>query len=127
VRQTGALTSITDAWTLVPNITGSATFAGHAGPAQPAGWFNDGLITFTSGVLNGLSYEIKTWDGTNLFLYLPMIAAPAPGDTFVIEAGCNRVAGAAGDCQTKFANIAYFRGEPFIPGLDSFLETPNGA
>lgn len=126
VQQTGSVTSVTDLWTLVPNITGSATFAGHTGPAQPAGWFNSGLIKFTSGVLNGLYYEIKVWDGTTLYLFLPMAApGPSPGDTFIIEAGCNHLSGPSGDCQTKFLNIANFRAENDIPGLDTQLSVPN--
>lgn len=91
--------------------------------AAPAGWFDNGFITFTSGVLDGYSFEIKSWDGTNLVLYLPMPQAPSPGDTFTIEPGCDHTLGAEG-CQ-KYNNVANFRGEPFIPGPDLYLNYPD--
>ena len=87
----------------------------------PAGWFNDGIITFTSGQNNGLSFEIKSWDGTNLTLFLPLEFPAAVSDTFTIEPGCNKT---TGDCSNKYNNIVNFRGEPFIPGMDRFLDIP---
>lgn len=98
------------------------------GNPAPAGWFNDGILTFTSGVNSGLSVQVKTWDGTTLVFTLPMFAAPQgasgslEGDTFTITPGCNHSADAAtGDCQNKFKNIVNFRGEPDIPGQDQVL------
>ena len=121
-RQNGSVASAADAVTIVPHsgltMVGSATPSAAAG----SGWFNDGVITFTSGALNGKGYEIKTWDGTTLKLYLPMPVQPAASDTFTIEPGCDHT---TGDCQNKFANIVNFRGEPFIPGMDSILDYPN--
>jgi len=91
--------------------------AGSATPTAPApdGWFNDGLLTFTSGAMNGVSIEVKGWDGTQITLFLPMAFQPAPLDTFTIEPGCNKT---INNCHTKFNNIVNFRGEPFIPGLN---------
>jgi uncharacterized phage protein (TIGR02218 family) len=111
VRQSGHLSSVTDLRTLVP----------ASGLTGAAGWFNDGFLTFTSGVLSGASAEIKSWDGTTLGLFLDLAAAPSPGDTFNIEPGCNHL---VTDCETKFSNIINFRGEPFIPGMDQLLDYP---
>jgi hypothetical protein len=94
-----------------------------AGGTASAGWFNDGFITFTSGALNGASFEVKTWDGTNLKLFLALPALPAAGDTFTIEAGCDKT---AATCQNKFKNIVNFRGENFIPGMDQLLDYASG-
>jgi uncharacterized phage protein (TIGR02218 family) len=102
---------------------------GSATPTAPApvGWFNDGVLTFTSGVNNGLSVQIKSWDGTNLTFTLPMFAQPeagsySTGDTFTILPGCNHSAdGATGDCFNKFNNIINFRGENNIPGQDQIM------
>lgn len=120
-QQTGSLASVTSAVELVPNsgllMVGSATPTA----AAPAGWFDDGLITFTSGALNGKSFEIKSWDGTNLLLYLPMPSAPAASDTFVIEPGCDHT---VFDCLTKYSNVLNFRGEPTIPGEDNIMSVP---
>jgi uncharacterized phage protein (TIGR02218 family) len=111
VRQSGHLTSVSDLRTLVP----------AAGLTGAAGWFDDGFLTFTSGVLNGASAEIKSWDGTTLGLFLDLPVAPSSGDTFNIEPGCNHL---VTDCETKFSNIVNFRGEPFIPGMDQLLDYP---
>jgi uncharacterized phage protein (TIGR02218 family) len=112
LTQTGTLTAAPDAVTLTPagGLTGAA------------GYFDDGLITFTSGALAGFPFEVKSWDGTNLGLFLPMPSPPAPGDTFTIEPGCNHL---TSDCKTKFNNLVNFRGEPFIPGMDAILNYPN--
>jgi uncharacterized phage protein (TIGR02218 family) len=114
VRQTGSVSSAPDPRTLVP----------ASGLTGAAGWFNDGFLTFTSGVLNGQSFEVKTWDGTTLEFFLDMPKQPSSGDTFTIEPGCNKT---TNDCQNKFSNIVNFRGEPFIPGMDQLLDYPSGA
>lgn len=112
VQQTGTVASVTDSATIVPT----------AGLAGAAGYFDDGFIKFTSGPLNGYAFEIKSWDGTNLILFLPMQATPAAGNSFVIEPGCNHL---ISDCQNKYNNILNNRSEPFIPGMDQILNYPN--
>lgn len=109
VRETGSLASVTNARTLVP----------ASGLTTTADWFNDGFITFTSGVLEGESLEIKSWDGTTLGLFLDLPELPAAGDTFNIEAGCDKT---PATCQSKFSNIVNFQGENFIPGMDQLLD-----
>jgi uncharacterized phage protein (TIGR02218 family) len=112
LRQTGSVNDSADAATITPN----------AGLTGAAGWFDDGFLQFTSGVLNGRAYEIKSWDGATLNLYLPVPEQPAPGDTFFIEPGCNHL---LSDCRDKFNNVVNFRGEPTIPGMDQILNYPN--
>lgn len=112
VRQTGSVASVIDLSTLIP----------ASGLTGASGWFNDGFLTFTSGALDGESFELKTWDGTRLTLFLPMPSNPAAGDTFTIEPGCAKT---TSDCFGKFNNIVNFRGEPFIPGMDQLLDYPN--
>ena len=123
--QSGSVFASPDAMTLTPNsgllMVGSETPTEAAG----AGWFDNGLVTFSSGVLKGKSLEIKTWDGVNLDMFLPFAVAPAPGDAFTITPGCDHTAQASG-C-LKFNNIANYRGEPFIPGEDLVLNYPNAA
>jgi uncharacterized phage protein (TIGR02218 family) len=122
-RQTGSLASVTDQFNVVP--TAGLLQVGSATPTAPApaGWFDDGILTFTSGVLNGVSIEIKSWDGTTLSLFLPLgQVLPAASDTFTIEPGCNHT---IYDCNNKYNNTVNFRGEPFIPGMDAILNYPN--
>jgi len=120
VRQTGSVASVADLRTLTPaaGLTGQGGATGSAS----TGWFNDGLLTFTSGGLSGASFEIKIWDGTTLEFFLDFPSLPSAGDAFTIEPGCNRT---IDNCQNKFSNIANFRGEPFIPGMDQLLDYPS--
>jgi hypothetical protein len=99
------------------------TNLGAIAPAAPVGWFNDGILTFTSGTLNGRVFEIKTWDGTTLDMFLALVPLPSAGDTFTIEPGCNKT---ADNCLNKFNNIIHRRAEDFIPGMDQILATPGG-
>lgn len=127
-NQDGSCETVISAVEITPNsgllMVGSAT---PTTPA-PAGWFDDGLLTWTSGVNSGLSNQIKRWDGTSLTFFLPMFAAPqggtpSVGDTFEIAPGCNHSADSAtGDCFNKYNNIINFRGENNIPGQDQVLK-----
>jgi len=129
-RQTGSVISSADAVTIVPNGPGGSPaspgllMVGSATPTlpAPAGWFNDGIITFTSGVMNGLSLDMKSWDGETITMFLPMPYQPAPGDTFTIEPGCDKL---NTTCYGKFNNIVNHRGESFIPGNDLLLLYPD--
>jgi hypothetical protein len=122
--QGGSVVASPDPYTIEPAsgllMVGSSTPAAAAG----AGWFDNGLITFTSGALDGRSFEIKTWDGTSFKMFLPLPVQPcaSPADTFTVTPGCNHL---TQDCANKFSNIVNFRGEPFIPGADLVLNYPN--
>jgi hypothetical protein len=101
----------------------------------PPGWFNDGLLTWTSGLNNGQKMEVSIWDGTTIALFEPMARPITPSDTFTIEPGCNK----SSDCNTKFVgiklldgsttgssgNIANKRSEDQIPGQDEVLQYPD--
>jgi hypothetical protein len=123
--QSGVVGSSPDSVTIVPTESGSPPVTalkqkgiGYPGTAPaPEGWFNDGVIIFTSGVLNGYSFEVANWDGTTLTLFGggPMPQQPSPGDTFQIEPGCDKL---KSTCHTKFNNIINFAGEADIPGLN---------
>jgi uncharacterized phage protein (TIGR02218 family) len=119
-RQSGSVSSVPSAIQIVPasglKMVGSSTPT----TAAPSGWFSDGFISFTSGVLDGYSFEIKTWDGTTLTLYLPMPQQPAASDTFTIEPGCDHLLTGC----TKFNNIANRHAEDFIPGPDNYMNYP---
>jgi uncharacterized phage protein (TIGR02218 family) len=121
-RQSGTVDSSVDAVTVVP--TSGLVMPGSSTPtvAAPSGWFNDGIITFTSGAMNGLSVEIKSWDGLTVNTFLPMPFQPLAGDTFTIEPGCDHT---KNDCYSKFNNIINLRAEPDIPGMDLILLYPN--
>lgn len=121
--QNGTVLSSPDSITIVPinssSVAEQLLMVGSTTPTvpAPAGWFDDGIITFTSGPLLGYSFEIATWDGTNLSLFGggPMPLTPDPGDTFVIEPGCDKT---KGTCFSKFNNVINHAGEADIPGMN---------
>jgi uncharacterized phage protein (TIGR02218 family) len=94
-------------------------------PGSFDGYYDNGILSFTSGVLSGQSFEIKHWLG-GIFryatLFLPLKTLPLAGDACTLEPGCNKT---IFDCQNKFTNIVNFRGEPFLPGEDRILDYPN--
>lgn len=95
---------------------GSTASAILAALGQASGWFDQGKATFTSGANAGTWRTVKSWvagsPGTASLL-APFPNVPAPGDAFILYPGCDRTTGPNG-C-AKFANLANFRGFPFLP------------
>lgn len=90
---------------------------------QANGYFDYGTITFTGGLNNGISMEIKTYTTGSVLLQLPMPYSVQVGDSFSIVAGCAKRL--TEDCKTKFNNVINFRGEPHMPGNDAIFKGPN--
>jgi hypothetical protein len=90
------------------------------GPGTPIagynGYYAEGVITFTSGVLTGLSRQVQMSDGSgNITCSSGFPSPPAIGDTFTVRRGCSKTLGA---CQT-FLNTANYGGFPFVPQPES--------
>jgi uncharacterized phage protein (TIGR02218 family) len=67
-----------------------------------------GTLTFSSGVLSGVSATIKSVvNGTSLTLAYPLESAPSPGDAFTAYWGCDHT---QTTCTGRFNNLANFRG-----------------
>lgn len=122
-RQTGSVTSSSNRRTFVPPAS-SLLSPGSPTPATPAppGWFNQGMLIWTSGLNNTFKIEVIGWDGTTITLFENMPYAIQAGDTFTIEAGCDKL---IDTCFHKFNNVNNHRGEPLIPGMDQILIYPN--
>jgi len=111
-------------------VTGTVTAVGTdgtitAGIAAVDDYFAYGSVTFTSGLNEGLTYEIKTFTDYVFTPFLPWIYTVAVGDTFTALPGCN---GNLSTCVNIFDNVLNFRGEPYIPGNDymtSYVTTDN--
>lgn len=112
-------------------ITGSVTSALSqqefldTSRSEETGYFNGGIISFTSGNNAGLSLEVKEYvlkasGGSQVILALPMPYAFAEGDAYSMTRGCDKT---LENCHAHFSNVANFRGEPHVPGLDRMLET----
>lgn len=91
--------------------------------AHVADYFTYGRVAFTSGDNDGLAMEVKQHQTGGVFtLQLQMPHEIAPGDTFSVSPGCNKLLRTApgvydGDCKAKFNNVPNFRGWPEVPGL----------
>ncbi|TAN00457.1 MAG: DUF2163 domain-containing protein [Rhizobiaceae bacterium] len=88
--------------------------------AFEAGWFANGLLTWTSGALAGTADRIvehqPRQDGVALTIWRDGPVTAAPGDAFHIVAGCDK---SFATCKAKFANFLNFRGFPHLPGNDA--------
>jgi uncharacterized phage protein (TIGR02218 family) len=80
--------------------------------AQASGWFDQGVVQFTSGANAGIKRTVKRFAGGVFSFALPWPRDLAVGNSFVAVPGCARTLDA---CTNKFANRLHFRGEPFIP------------
>lgn len=114
------LTSFTFS-TTVTSVTSRRQFIATA-LTQPAGYFDYGLVTWTSGSNAGMTMDVKTFSGGEVLLQLPMPYDIAASDAFTIVAGCQKRL--TEDCKTKFNNVVNFRGEPYVPGIDKTLRGP---
>lgn len=84
-----------------------------------SGYFDNGIITFTSGLNTGLSMEIAKYVPGQLLLQLPMPYEVEVGDAYTIVAGCDY---SANTCNVRFSNIVNMRAFPFVPGMDKLIQ-----
>lgn len=82
---------------------------------EASGWFQYGVVTFTSGDNAGFSMEVKAYALTGgAFELVQALPYPfAVGDGYDVIAGCDKL---FATCRDKFANQLRFRGEPDVPG-----------
>jgi hypothetical protein len=81
-------------------------------------YFQNGLVTWTSGLNAGLSMEVKLYNIGFVELFQPMPYAIALSDAYSIKAGCDKQ---LQTCISRFNNVINFRGEPHLPGNDQMM------
>lgn len=89
--------------------------------AYTPGWFTGGALRFTTGANAGTVIEVKAHVAASLELWVPTARPIAPGDAFVVTAGCDK---SFATCRAKFGNAANFRGFPHMPGNDFVIRYP---
>lgn len=99
------------AWNAIVQA-GATTTTIPISPAPYDGYFALGSIQFTSGVNNSIRRSVRGFSGGVLVLALPLVSAPAAGDSLTGYPGCDKL---QGTCSGKFNNVINFRGFPFIP------------
>jgi uncharacterized phage protein (TIGR02218 family) len=124
---TGALTG---------SIAGNSAATNLTAAAFVNGYFNLGIITFTSGVLNGASFTVSTSTGpssASITTILPFPSAPSVGDTFSIVPGCDKTFPTCGSNKFKLpsgsfgSNAAHYRGCPFVPQPETLYDGGTGS
>jgi uncharacterized phage protein (TIGR02218 family) len=106
-------------FTLSSTVTGGGSYNGFtaSGLGQPAGYFDQGVIGFTSGANNGIRRTVKSHGAGGVLMFsLPLLSTPQAGDTFTIYPGCRRTEQV---CIDTFNNRAHFKGYPFIPAPET--------
>ena len=83
------------------------------------GYFDKGVITFTSGSNTGFSTEVKRSEGAKITLSIPFPNQISVNDEYTIKAGCDKK---FSTCISKFNNAVNFRGEPHIPGVNEIFK-----
>jgi uncharacterized phage protein (TIGR02218 family) len=85
----------------------------------PSGYFAQGLLTFTSGENDGISYTIQSWDAQTqtISLFETAYYQISIGDQFSAIAGCEKTV----DACKRYGNIVNFGGEPHVPGADKIF------
>lgn len=114
----------------VTGVTSQTQFAAAA-LTIPAGWANNGKLTFTSGTNTGYPLRIdNNAVATTIMLRTPAPYLPVIGDTFSLLAGCQK---RLTDCQnrvkadtTTVNNVLNFTGFSFVPTIESFTRLPAG-
>lgn len=108
-RATGTVLAITTTRRLI--IDGLATYE--------SGWFNRGILAFTSGANAGRAMEIKSHTVraglVEIELWQPMGEPISIGDTITATAGCDK---RLETCAARFENALNYRGFPHMPGND---------
>lgn len=89
-----------------------------AARTEPDGYFDEGVIEFTSGDLAGMRFEVKAYV-VGVWITKTPLPYDASGATYTMTRGCNRH---FGTCRDTFANVANFRGEPWLRGNDALAQ-----
>lgn len=104
-----------------PNSATRRTFT-DTSRTEATDFFNYGSVTFTSGLNNGLSAEVKSFSNGTFVLWAPVLHPISVGDTYTARPGCDK---APDTCKTKFDNFDNYGGFPDVPGQDAIIKTPN--
>ena len=107
-------------------LAGDRSFTASGIGGFDADWFTLGRLTWTSGANAGRAAEVANHSVRAGERRLALLEAPvrpvAPGDDFIVRAGCDK---RLETCRERFANVTNFRGFPHIPGQDTVIRYPN--
>jgi uncharacterized phage protein (TIGR02218 family) len=112
-------------WTRTGTVTGIGADGRYqfsdSAQGEDDGWFNEGVVTFTSGGHTGRSVDVRQWAGHTFHLHRPL--------PFPVEIGASYSAIRGDDkrlvtCAGVFENQQRFGGFPTLPGVDAVMRNP---
>ncbi|MDR6788924.1 putative phage protein (TIGR02218 family) [Sphingomonas sp. BE138] len=83
--------------------------------------YGEGVLRWFGGANAGLASAVERSDGAVLTLRAPPAFAVAAGTLVAVVEGCDR---RLATCAGRFGNVANFRGEPHLPGIDLLTRYP---
>ena len=86
---------------------------------QDSGYYDFGVIRFTTGPNAGIPIDVETSKDGTITLSLAMPHKISVGEQFSLLAGCDKK---FSTCKNRFRNLINFRGEPHIPGVEKLIE-----
>ncbi|KQS03541.1 hypothetical protein ASG11_04120 [Sphingomonas sp. Leaf357] len=86
-----------------------------------AGAYAGGLARWFSGANSGLSAAISASAGATVTVRAEPALSVAAGDLVELSHGCDK---SLATCAARFGNVANFRGEPYLPGIDLLTRYP---
>lgn len=109
IRQAGTVAALPVAGSRSLPASGTAASA-------PEGFFNGGIVTWTSGENQNWTAQVRSFTG-GVFTFWQLPPLPlAAGDTFIAEEGCDR---RIETCSTVFNAAWSMEAEPFLPGPEN--------
>ena len=111
---TGTITSVGTTATLAFSDSGSA---------QADAYYDEGLLTFTSGDNAGLTREVRRWTSKQFQLHRPLPYAVVIGDAYSAVQGDNKT---WETCRDTLDNAVNFGGFPSLPGIAAIWANPAG-
>jgi uncharacterized phage protein (TIGR02218 family) len=91
-----------------------------AGQGQVDGYFNEGVLTLTSGANAGRSMDVRQWQAHTFHLHRPLPYPAAVGDTYLAIKGDDKDY----DTCRGFNNQDRFGGFNLLPGIDAVMRNP---
>ena len=88
-------------------------------PADNA--YGGGVLRWVGGDNGGLTSAVAASAGATVTLRAPPAFVIVPGALVELVEGCDK---SVATCAGRFANIANFRGEPYLPGIDLLTRYP---
>lgn len=83
--------------------------------------YGGGVVRWIGGANSGLHGAIAASDGAVVTLRRDPADAAAAGDLIELIEGCDK---SLATCASRFGNVANFRGEPYLPGIDLLTRYP---